>query len=143
MAGSVNRTIIVGNLGKDPEKRVMPSGDNFVSFSVATTESWKDKSSGERKEKTEWHNMVVFGKLAEIIAQYLKKGSKAYFEGKLQTRKYQDKSGNERYTTEIVVNEMHMLDSKGEGGQSSGSQSRQQSVPEPPADFDDDSDIPF
>jgi single-strand DNA-binding protein len=121
MAGSVNKVILVGNLGKDPEVRRMGSGDPVVSFSLATSESWKDKQSGERKEKTEWHNVVIFNDgLAKIAEQYLRKGSKVYIEGSLQTRKWQDKTGQDRYTTEIVLQryrgEMTLLDGRGEGG---------------------------
>src|ERR1700742_2628496 len=121
MAGSVNKVILVGNLGKDPEVRRMTSGEPVVSFSLATSESWRDKSSGERKEKTEWHNVVVFNKnLAEVAEKYLRKGSKVYIEGSLQTRKWTDKDGAEKYSTEIVLQnfrgELTLLDSKGEGG---------------------------
>lgn len=115
MAGSVNKVILVGNLGADPEKRAMPSGSMMVNVSVATTDSWKDKQTGERRDRTEWHKVVFFDRLAEIVAQYLHKGSKVYIEGRLQTRKWQDKNGQDRWTTEIVANEMHMLDSKGGG----------------------------
>lgn len=104
MAGSVNKVILIGNLGKDPEVRRLNSGAPVVSFSIATSESWKDKNTGERKERTEWHNVVVFNEgLAKIAEQYLAKGSKVYVEGKLQTRKWQDQSGNDRYTTEVVL----------------------------------------
>ena len=104
MAGSVNKVILIGNLGKDPEVRRLNSGLPVVNFSVATSEAWKDKNTGERKDKTEWHNVVVFNEgLAKIAEQYLKKGSKVYIEGKLQTRKWQDQSGADRYTTEIVL----------------------------------------
>ena len=104
MAGSVNKVILIGNLGKDPEVRRLNSGAPVVSFSVATSETWKDKNTGERKERTEWHNVVVFNEgLAKIAEQYLKKGSKVYVEGKMQTRKWQDQSGNDRYTTEVVL----------------------------------------
>jgi single-strand DNA-binding protein len=121
MAGSVNKVILVGNLGKDPEVRRLGSGDPVVSFSLATSETWKDKQSGERKEKTEWHNVVIFNDgLAKIAEQYLRKGSKVYIEGSLQTRKWQDKTGQDRYTTEIVLQryrgEMTLLDGRGEGG---------------------------
>ncbi len=121
MAG-VNKVILVGNLGKDPETRRMPSGDPMVSFSIATSETWRDKASGERKEKTEWHKIVIFNKnLAEVAEKYLRKGSKVYVEGQLQTRKWTDKDGHERYTTEVVLQnfrgELQMLDSRGgEGG---------------------------
>ena len=120
MAGSVNKVILIGNLGKDPQVRRMNSGDAVVNFTVATSESWKDKASGERKEKTEWHNVVIFNEnLAKIAEQYLKKGSKVYVEGQLQTRKYTDKDGAERYTTEIVLQryrgELTLMDSRGGG----------------------------
>lgn len=112
----INKVIIVGNLGKDPEVKFMPSGGAVANITVATSESWKDKQTGEQKEKTEWHRIVIFGKLAEIAGEYLKKGSKAYFEGQLQTRKWQDQQGQDRYTTEIVVQGfngvMQMLDSR-------------------------------
>src|SRR6202000_859878 len=121
MAGSVNKVILVGNLGKDPEVRRMTSGEPVVNLSVATSESWRDKSSGERKEKTEWHRVVIFNKnLAEVAEKYLRKGAKVYVEGALQTRKWSDKDGVEKYSTEIVLQnfrgELNMLDSKGEGG---------------------------
>jgi single-strand DNA-binding protein len=121
MAGSVNKVILVGNLGKDPEVRRLNSGDPVVNLSVATSESWRDKQTGERKEKTEWHRVVIFNEnLAKVAEQYLRKGSKVYIEGQLQTRKYQDQSGAEKYTTEVVLQkfrgELTMLDGKGEGG---------------------------
>ena len=113
---SVNKVIILGNLGRDPEIRYMPSGDAMATISVATTDSWKDKSSGEKKENTEWHRVTFFGKLAEIAAQYLKKGSSVYIEGSLRTRKYTDKDGVEKYATDIRADTMQML-----GGRSGGS----------------------
>jgi single-strand DNA-binding protein len=121
MAGSVNKVTLVGNLGKDPEVRKMQSGDSVVNFTLATSDTWRDKNTGERKEKTEWHNVVVFNEgIAKVAEQYLKKGMKVYVEGALQTRKWQDQSGQDRYTTEIVLQkyrgELQMLDSKGEGG---------------------------
>ena len=103
MAGSVNKVILIGHLGKDPEMRYTAAGAPIANFSVATSESWKDKHSGEKTDKTEWHNIVMFDKVAEIAGQYLRKGSLVYLEGKLQTRKWQDKEGNDRYTTEIVL----------------------------------------
>ncbi|HEY8565368.1 MAG TPA: single-stranded DNA-binding protein [Beijerinckiaceae bacterium] len=123
MAGSVNKVILVGNLGRDPEVRRMPSGDAVVTFSVATSESWKDKNSGERKEKTEWHNVAIFNEnLGRVAEQFLKKGSKVYIEGQLQTREYTDKDGNQRKSTEVVLQrfrgELTLLD--GRGGASSG-----------------------
>ena len=121
MAGSVNKVILVGNLGKDPEVRRLNSGDQVVNFTLATSENWRDKTSGERKEKTEWHNIVIFNEnLGKVVEQYCKKGSKVYVEGQLQTRKWQDKDGNDRYTTEIVLQrfrgELTLLDSRGGGG---------------------------
>ena len=116
MARGINKVILIGNLGKDPEVRYMPSGGAVVNVTLATSEGWKDKQSGESKERTEWHNIVFFNKLAEIAGQYLKKGAKVYVEGSLRTRKWQDKEGADRYTTEIVANEMQMLDSRGGGG---------------------------
>jgi len=121
MAGSVNKVILVGNLGRDPEVKRLPSGDPVVNLSVATSESWKDKASGERKEKTEWHRVVIFNEnLAKVAENYLKKGSKVYIEGQLQNRKYTDKDGNEKYTTEVVLQryrgELTMLDAKGGSG---------------------------
>jgi len=109
---SVNKVIIVGNLGKDPETKYMPSGDAATNFTVATTESWKDKATNEKKEATEWHRISAFGKLAEICGEYLKKGSQVYIEGKIKTRKWQDKEGVDRYTTEIVADRMQMLGGK-------------------------------
>ncbi|MFA7279844.1 MAG: single-stranded DNA-binding protein [Sterolibacterium sp.] len=114
---SVNKVILIGNLGKDPDVRYMPSGEAVTNITVATTETWKDKSSGEKKEATEWHRVVFFRKLAEIAGQYLKKGSQVYIEGSLKTRKWQDKEGQERYTTEIVADEMRMLGSRQGSGQ--------------------------
>jgi single-strand DNA-binding protein len=121
MAGSVNKVILVGNLGRDPEVRRLTSGDPVVNLSIATSESWRDKASGERKEKTEWHRVVIFNEnLAKVAEQYLKKGSKVYIEGQLQTRKYTDKDGSEKYSTEIVLQkfrgELTMLDGRGESG---------------------------
>lgn len=121
MAGSVNKVILVGNLGKDPESRTFPSGDKVVNFSIATSESWKDKASGERKERTEWHRIAVYNQgLINVCENYLKKGSKVYVEGQLETRKWTNKEGVEQYTTEIALrpfrSELTMLDSKGGGG---------------------------
>jgi len=115
MARGINKAIIVGNLGRDPEVRYTANGNAIANITVATTESWKDKQSGERQEKTEWHRVVFFGRLAEVAGEYLKKGAQVYIEGRLQTRKWEDKSGQERYTTEIVANEMQMLGSRGDG----------------------------
>ncbi|HEX4635283.1 MAG TPA: single-stranded DNA-binding protein [Rhizomicrobium sp.] len=146
MAGSVNKVILVGNLGKDPEVRRMTSGDPVVNLSVATSESWRDKASGERKKKTEWHRVVIFNKnLAEVAEKYLRKGSKVYVEGQLQTRKWTDKDGAEKYSTEVVLQnfrgELTMLDGRngGEGGGSRG-------AGEAPASFQRDElddEIPF
>ena len=121
MAGSVNKVILVGNLGADPEIRRLNSGDPVVNLRIATSESWRDRQSGERREKTEWHSVVIFNdNLAKVAEQYLRKGSKVYIEGALQTRKWQDQNGNDRYTTEVVLQkfrgDMQMLDSRGEGG---------------------------
>ena len=126
MAGSVNKVILVGNLGKDPEVRRMTSGDAVVNLSIATSESWRDKASGERKEKTEWHRVVIFNKnLADVAEKYLKKGAKVYVEGQLQTRKWTDKDGAEKYSTEVVLQnfrgELTMLDGRSGGGEGGGS----------------------
>src|SRR4051812_10178115 len=112
MARGINKVILIGNLGADPETRAMPSGMTVANINVATSENWKDKQSGENKERTEWHRVAMFGRLGEIAGEYLKKGSKVYIEGSLRTRKWQDKQGNDRYTTEIIGNEMQMLDSR-------------------------------
>lgn len=148
MARGVNKVILVGNLGKDPETKYMPSGDCVCNFSIATTEAWKDKASGEKVEKTEWHNIVMYRKLAEIAGEYLRKGSQVYIEGKLKTRKWQDKSGNDRWTTEIEARDMQMLGGKGGGmGMGSGSGSAAPAAPYEASasagggDYDDD--IPF
>ena len=126
MAGSVNKVILVGNLGRDPEVRAMQSGDKVVNLSIATSENWKDKATGERKEKTEWHRVVVFNQgIANICERYLKKGAKVYIEGQLETRKWTDKDGIEKYSTEVVLRpfrgELTMLDTRGEGGASASS----------------------
>lgn len=152
MARGVNKVILIGNLGKDPEVRYMPNGNAVCNVTLATSETWKDKQTGEQKEQTEWHNLTFYRRLAEIAGEYLRKGSKIYVEGRLQTRKWQDKNGNDRYTTEIIANEMQMLDSKGGGGSagfSNAAPAQQASAaPAPSAspapssnDFDDD--IPF
>jgi single-strand DNA-binding protein len=125
MAGSVNKVILVGNLGADPEVRTLPSGNKVVNLSVATSDSWRDKNSGERKEKTEWHRVVIFSEgLAKVAEQYLRKGSKVYLEGALQTRKWQDQSGQDKYSTEVVLqgfnSNLTMLDGRGEGTGESG-----------------------
>lgn len=118
MARGINKVILVGNLGKDPEVRYMPNSNAVANVSVATGEKWKDKQSGETKERTEWHNIVFYNRLAEIAGEYLRKGARVYIEGALRTRKWQDKNGNDRYTTEIVANELVMLD----GGQRDGAE---------------------
>ena len=154
MARGINKVIIVGNVGGDPETRYMPSGSAVTNLTVATNESWKDKQTGEQKERTEWHRVAMFNRLAEIAAEYLRKGSQVYIEGKLRTRKWQDKNGQDRYTTEIIADEMQMLGGRGGGGgggnfgggASSGGQGGGQgggsAPPQPgPDDFDDD--IPF
>jgi single-strand DNA-binding protein len=157
MARGINKVILVGNLGADPETRYMPSGSAVTNLSVATSESWKDKQTGEQNERTEWHKVVMFDRLAEIAAEYLRKGSQVYIEGKLQTRKWQDRDGNDRWTTEIRANEMQMLGGRGGAGggggfggggpsgggqQGSGQQGGGSAPPQPgPDDFDDD--IPF
>ena len=145
MAGSINKAILVGNVGKDPESRSFQSGGKVVSFSVATSESWKDKASGERKEKTEWHNVSIFNEgLAKVAESYLRKGSKVYIEGQIETRKWQDKDGNDRYSTEIVLRPfggaLVLLDSKGDGQRDTGNRDepRQQARPAFDADLDDD-----
>ena len=156
MAGSLNKVQVIGNLGKDPEIRHSQDGSKIATFSVATSETWTDKASGERKEKTEWHRVVVFNdKLSEVVEKYIRKGSKVYVEGQLQTRQWTDTNNNERYTTEIVLQkfrgEITMLDSKASGGgdfsqDSSGPQPASQpqaraAAPAPTDDFNDD--IPF
>lgn len=162
MARGVNKVIIVGNLGGDPETRYMPSGSAVTNFTVATNESWKDKQTGEQKERTEWHKVAMFGRLAEIAAEYLRKGSQVYIEGKLRTRKWQGKDGQDRYTTEIVADEMQMLGGRGGAGggsfggsgqqgggqqgggqQGGGQQGGGGSAPPQPGPDDFDDDIPF
>jgi len=158
MARGVNKVILVGNLGQDPESRTTPGGTTVTNIRIATSESWKDKTSGEMKEQTEWHGIVLWNRLGEIAAEYLKKGSQVYIEGRLQTRKWQDKQGNDRYTTEIVASEMQMLGGRGGSGGGGAAQETRDSRDaggkgfSPPAqsergggassaDFDDD--IPF
>ncbi len=152
--GGINKVILIGNLGADPEVRYMANGSAVANLRIATSESWRDKQSGEQQERTEWHRVVLYGKLGEIAGEYLKKGSKVYIEGRLQTRKWQGQDGQDRYTTEIVANDMQMLDSRGagtgsfpdEGQGRSGGPSRQQQAPSSggPGGFDDfDDDIPF
>jgi len=155
----VNKVILVGNLGQDPETRYMPSGAAVTNITVATSETWKDKNSGQMQERTEWHRVVFFNKLAEIAGEYLKKGAKVYVEGALRTRKWQDQSGADRYTTEIVANEMQMLDSRGGSGggsnagggfegydqlpEAQGGGGGYQSSASSPAGADFEDDIPF
>jgi single-strand DNA-binding protein len=116
MARGINKVIIIGHLGADPETRAMPSGTTVANIRVATTESWKDRQSGDQQERTEWHNVALFGRTAEVASEYLRKGSQVYIEGRLRTRKWQDKQGNDRYTTEIVANDMQMLGARAGGG---------------------------
>lgn len=144
---SVNKVIIVGNLGRDPETKYLPSGDALTSITVATTDTWKDKATGEKKEQTEWHRISFFGKLAEIAGQYLKKGSQVYIEGSLRTRKYTDKDGVEKYATDIKADTMQMLGSR-QGGDSGGASSpppqRSAGTSKPADEFlIDDDEIPF
>lgn len=156
MARGINKVILIGHLGQDPEVRALPSGSSIANLRIATTESWKDKQSGEFKEQTEWHTVVLFGRTAEVAAEYLKKGSQVYIEGRLRTRKWQDKTGNDRYSTEIVGNDMQMLGGRGQGGSPGTGRGQGGSAPkaesgggefsDAPAtstehDFDDD--IPF
>jgi single-strand DNA-binding protein len=158
MARGINKVIIVGNLGGDPETRYMPSGSAVTNLTVATNESWKDKATGEQKDRTEWHKVAMFNRLAEVAAEYLRKGSQVYIEGKLRTRKWQDKSGQDRWTTEIVADEMQMLGGRSGGGggggagagggggsapMSSPSESGPSSAPPQPGPDDFDDDIPF
>ncbi len=147
MARGINKVILIGNLGSDPEMRYLPSGSAVANISLATTDSRKDKQSGEQKDYTEWHRVVFFNRLAEIAGEYLRKGSKIYLEGRLQTRKWQDKAGVERYTTEIVANEMQMLDSRGNAGMPTGSSGMPTEdsapMPETHAEQGFDDDIPF
>lgn len=150
MARGVNKVILIGNLGADPEIKYMPSGEAVANLRLATSESWKDKNTGEQVERTEWHRVIMFRRLAEIAGEYLKKGSKVYIEGRLQTRKWQGQDGQERYTTEIVANEMQMLDSRGGGGANNmGGYNNQEpsgssSQPQTAGAYDSfDDDIPF
>jgi single-strand DNA-binding protein len=157
MAGGINKVILVGNLGQDPEIRYTADGRPIANFSIATSETWRDKNSGERREKTEWHRVVVFGKLAEICGEYLSKGRQVYIEGKLQTRKWQGQDGQDRYTTEVVVDvrgTMQMLGSRdagpsrpssyaGNSGAGGGGNHQDQGYPPPPYANDQEDDIPF
>ena len=120
MARGINKVILIGNLGADPETRAMPSGTTVANLRIATSESWRDKQTGEQQERTEWHRVALFGRLAEIAGEYLRKGSQVYIEGSLRTRKWQDKQGNERYSTEIVGNELQMLGGRGGGAGAGG-----------------------
>ena len=139
---SVNKAILIGHLGKDPEMRYMPNGDAVANFSLATTETWKDKS-GEKQERTEWHNIVIYKRLAEIAGEYLRKGSQIYVEGRITTEKWEDKEGKDRYTTKIVVNEMKMLSGKKDGEKSAEKPAEKQAA-KPKQSFDNfDDDIPF
>jgi single-strand DNA-binding protein len=154
MSRGVNKVILVGNLGADPETRSMPSGMTVTNIRIATSESWKDKTSGAQQEKTEWHSIALFGRLGEIAAEYLRKGSQVFIEGKLRTRKWQDKQGNDRYSTEIIADNMQMLGARGGGAAAAGERAtggapREEFDQTPPVaagsgakeDFDDD--IPF
>jgi single-strand DNA-binding protein len=134
MASGVNKAIIVGNLGEDPKTSVLPQGGAVTNFSVATSESWKDKNTGQMQERTEWHKVVMFNRLAEVAGEYLSKGSKVYVEGKIQTRKWKDQAGQDRYTTEIVGSQMQMLDSK---------EAKPQAQPQQSKGGFDDEDLPF
>lgn len=148
MARGVNKVILIGNLGNDPDTRYTAGGAAVANISLATTDSWRDKESGEQQDRTEWHRVVFFGRLAEIVSEYLHKGSQIYIEGRIQTRKWQDKDGNDRYTTEIVANEMQMLGGRGGGGGGGvdrpepGSAESKPSAKQTADDFVDD-DIPF
>ena len=139
----INKVIVVGNLGNDPEMRTMPSGGAVCEISVATSDSWKDKNTGQMNERTEWHRVTAYARLAEIMGEYLRKGSQVYIEGSLRTEKWQDKSGNDRYTTKIIAREMQMLGGKGGGNSNSrqGDAGGGYQQPAPAADVDDD--IPF
>ncbi|MBK6673579.1 MAG: single-stranded DNA-binding protein [Proteobacteria bacterium] len=160
MARGINKVILIGNLGQDPESRTTPGGTTVTNIRIATSESWRDKQSGEMKEQTEWHTVVMWNRLGEIAAEYLKKGSQVYIEGRLRTRKWQDKTGNDRYSTEIVANEMQMMGGRGGGGGGGGASQETRDSRDPAAesfsggsaaaspggggsaaDFDDD--IPF
>ena len=143
MARGVNKVIILGNLGADPDAKSMPSGNMVANFCVATSESWNDRDTGERQEKTEWHRVVFFGRLAEIADQYLKKGSQVYVEGKLQTRKWEDREGNERWTTEIVGSQLEMLGDRMSSGSNQSNNMNQSTSKSNFSDDEFDDDIPF
>ena len=140
----VNKVILIGNLGGDPETRHMPSGGSVTNVNIATSESWKDKQTGQDQERTEWHRVVFFGKLADVVTQYTRKGSKIYVEGSIRTRKWTDTNGVDRWTTEIIGREMQMLDSRSTGQASPEDAKSQQAPPQTGGNFDDfDDDIPF
>lgn len=141
MSTGLNKVLLIGYLGRDPEVRYTPGGAAVANLSLATTETWKDKQTGDKKESTEWHRVVMFGRLAEIAGEYLKKGSQIYVEGRLQTRKWQDKDGVDRYTTEVVAGGMKMLGGRGSSGGDRGGDRPRHNSPPPADDFDDD--IPF
>ena len=140
MARGINKVILVGNLGADPESRAMPSGSAVTNIRVATSESWKDKTTGDQQERTEWHNVAFFGRLAEVAAEYLHKGSQVYIEGKIRTRKWQDREGKDRWSTEIIANEMQMLGGRPGSGAPAQAEAVAE-VPQPNSEFNDD--IPF
>lgn len=143
MARGVNKVILIGNLGADPETRYMPSGKAVTNIRVATSEVWKDRRTGDQQERTEWHTVVLFDKLGEIAAEYLRKGSQVYIEGSLRTRKWQDRDGKDRYTTEIIAREMQMLGSRGSGGEPRAQRAAPVEEPAPAPDIEFDDDIPF
>ncbi len=142
MARGINKVILVGNVGQDPEIRALPSGQAVANFRIATSDSWRDKQTGELRESTEWHSVAVFGRLAEIVGEYVRKGQQLYLEGRLRTRKWQDKSGNDRYSTEIVADEMQMLGRRDGGGRAQDERSSRPLV-DAFAGAPDPSDIPF
>jgi len=141
MSNGINKVILIGNLGDDPTIRYMPNGNAVASFSIATSEQWRDKNTGEQQSHTEWHNITIFGKLAEVVEKYVKKGSKLYIEGKLKTDKY-EKDGVTKYSTKIIANTMQMLDSRASGSETGNSQSAPQGKSQAPA-FDDFEGVPF
>lgn len=158
MARGINKVILIGNVGVDPDVRYLPNGNAVTTLSIATSETWKDKNTGEKQERTEWHRVVCFNRLGEIAGEYVRKGTKLYIEGSLRTRKWQDQQGQDRYTTEIVANDIQMLDNKGSGSSNfddipqaqfmptnqNQSQNKQQSAPMPQDAFDQlDDDVPF
>ena len=143
MARGINKVILVGNLGADPETRAMPSGSSVTNISIATQESWKDKNTGDQQERTEWHKVVFFGRLAEIAGEYLKKGSQVYVEGKLRTQKWQDREGQDRWTTEVVANEMQMLGGRAGSGAPAAQGPAPTSAPQGSSNTPQDSSPPF